>query len=96
MVAAANLDQETRLFLEPTKSSSLATRTMLLQKGAKASTSISPDISGLLLHWTPLQLRWLITKPRRSDPRNTTSITMPREINAQDKLLAAGAIEETW
>ena len=94
MVAAANLDQETRLFLEPTKSSSLGTRTMLLQKGAKASPSISPDISELLSHWTPLQ--WLVTKPRRSDPRNTTSITMPREINAQDKLLAAGAIEETW
>ena len=96
MVAAANMGQKAQLFLAPTTSSSLGTRTMLLQKGAATSTSISPDISGLLLHWTPLQLRWLITKPRRSDPRNTTSITMPREINAQDKLLAAGAIEETW
>jgi len=83
MVAAANLDQAGEIDVEAF---------------APFCNSIVrvADISGLLLHWTPLQLRWLITKPRRSDPRNTTSITMPREINAQDKLLAAGAIEETW
>src|SRR5215467_3822383 len=66
---AAHMGQKAQLFPAPTTSSSLGTRTTLLQKGAKASTSISPEHR----RWIPLQLRWLITiLPRYLNPRNAT------------------------
>jgi hypothetical protein len=43
--AAAHMGQKAQLFLAPTTSSPLGTRTILLQKGAKASTSVAISLA---------------------------------------------------
>ena len=66
---------------------------------AKRSESFDIDLSPISLGHYPIghRLNYGGQSLNRDipGPRNTTSITMPREYNAQDKLLATDAIAET-